>query len=49
MWSIDASFALHKEMRGRIVMSLNIGIGSLISLYLKQKINTESSTEAELV
>ena len=36
-------------MRGHLGASLTMGIGSIISLSLKQKLNTKSSTEAELV
>jgi hypothetical protein len=48
-WSVNASFAIHKDMRGHIGAVLALGHGTLMSMSLKQKINTKSSTEAELV
>jgi hypothetical protein len=49
MWSVDASFAVHKDMRSHTGAVLTLGQGALMSMSLKQKINTKSSTEAELV
>jgi hypothetical protein len=48
-WSVDASFAIHKDMRSHTGAVLTMGQGALMSMSLKQKINTKSSTEAELV
>jgi hypothetical protein len=48
-WSVDASFAIHKDMRSHTGAVLSLGQGALMSMSLKQKINTKSSTEAELV
>ena len=48
-WSVDASFAVHQDMRSHTGAALTMGKGSLISMSVKQKINTKSSTEAELV
>jgi hypothetical protein len=48
-WSVDASFAIHKDMRSHTGAVLSLGQGALVSMSLKQKINTKSSTEAELV
>jgi hypothetical protein len=48
-WSVDASFAVHKDMRSHTGAVLSLGQGALMSMSLKQKINTKSSTEAELV
>jgi hypothetical protein len=48
-WSVDASFAVHKDMRSHTGAVLLLGQGALMSMSLKQKINTKSSTEAELV
>jgi hypothetical protein len=48
-WSVDASFAIHKDMRSHTGAVLTLGQGALMSMSLKQKINTKSSTEAELV
>jgi hypothetical protein len=46
---VDASFAVHKDMRSHTGAVLSMGQGALMSMSLKQKINTKSSTEAELV
>jgi hypothetical protein len=48
-WSVDASFAVHKDMRSHTGDVLSLGQGALMSMLLKQKINTKSSTKAELV
>jgi hypothetical protein len=48
-WSVDASFVVHKDMRSHTGAVLSLGQGALMSMSLKQKINTKSSTEAELV
>ena len=48
-WNIDASFAVHPDCKSHTGACLTIGHGSVISIYAKQKINTKSSTEAELV
>jgi hypothetical protein len=49
LWSVDASFAIHKDMRSHTGAVLTLGQGALMSMSIKQKINTKSSTEAELV
>jgi hypothetical protein len=48
-WSADASFAIHNNMRSHTGAVLSLGQGALMSMSSKQKINTKSSTEAELV
>jgi len=48
-WSVDAAFAVHEDMRSHTGAALTMGKGALLSMSLKQKINTKSSTEAELV
>jgi len=48
-WWIDASFAVHPNMRSHTGGVMTMGRGSAISLSTKQKINTKSSTEAEVV
>jgi hypothetical protein len=48
-WSVDASFAVHMDMRSHTGMALTLGRGALISGSYKQNINTKSSTESELV
>jgi hypothetical protein len=48
-WYIDASFAVHKDMRSHTGATMTLGSGVICSISTKQKINTRSSTEAELV
>ena len=48
-WWIDASFAIHDDMRSRTGSMMSLGKGALYSASSKQKIMTSSSTEAELV
>jgi hypothetical protein len=48
-WSIDASFVPHSDMKSHTGGCATFGKGSLSSTSKKQKLNTRSSTEAELV
>ena len=48
-WIVAASFAMHQDMRSHTRAALTMGKEALISMSVKQKINTKSSTEAELV
>jgi hypothetical protein len=48
-WWIDASFAVHPDMRSHTGGMMSLRKGSVYSLSRKQRINTKSSTEAELV
>ena len=48
-WWVDASFAVHPDYKSHTGVTMSMGKGSPISLSCKQKINTRSSTEAELV
>jgi Reverse transcriptase (RNA-dependent DNA polymerase) len=48
-WWIDASFAVHPDMRSHTGNTMSLGKGSVYSTSKKQRINTKSSTEAELV
>jgi hypothetical protein len=48
-WMVDASFAVHPNMRSHTGCAASAGKGSFLSVSSKQKINTKSSTEAELV
>ena len=49
IWSIDASFAVHTDMKSHTGYCMSLRIGSPISGLSSQKINTRSSTESELV
>ena len=48
-WWIDASFGVHPDMKSHTGATMMIGKGSVYSMSTKQKVNTRSSTEAELV
>ena len=48
-WYVDASFAVHANMRGYTGGALTMGRGFPIGSSTKHKINTRSSTESELV
>jgi len=48
-WWIDASFAVHQDMCSHTGATMSLGKGGIYSSSTRQKINTKSSTEAELV
>jgi hypothetical protein len=48
-WWVDASFATHDNCRGHTGATVSLGKGSVIGMSKKQKINTRSSMESELV
>ena len=48
-WYIDASFAVHQDMKGHTGAGLTMGKGAVYNRSTKQKINTKSSTETEVV
>ena len=48
-WWIDASFAVHVDYKSHTGACLSFGRGCPVNISSKQKINTRSSTEAELV
>ena len=48
-WYIDASYAIHPDMKGHTGGVLTMGNGAIIAKSLKQKLNARSSTEAELI
>jgi hypothetical protein len=48
-WFIDGSFAVHNDMKGHTGGRMTLGKGSVINKSTKQKINTKSSTETELI
>ena len=48
-WNIDSSFAIHPDCKSHTGACLTSEHGSVLSISTKQKINTKSSTEAELV
>jgi hypothetical protein len=46
---VDASYAVHKDMKSHTGGVVSFGRGAIMSKSSKQKLNTKSSTEAELV
>jgi hypothetical protein len=48
-WWVDASCATHGDCRGHTGAMMPLGRGSIIGISRKQKLNTKSSTECELV
>jgi hypothetical protein len=48
-WWVDASFDVHPNMRGHSGGGLSLGRGFPIVSSMKQKLNTWSSTETEIV
>ena len=48
-WWIDAAFAVHPDMKSHTGATMSMGKGSVYSTSVRQKLNTKSSTEAELV
>ena len=48
-WWINASFAVHPDMKSHTGAVMSIGKGRVINMSNKQKLNTRSSTEVELV
>jgi hypothetical protein len=48
-WWIDASFAVHPNMRSHSGAVVSLGKGAVYGMSSKQKINTKRSCEAELV
>ena len=48
-WYVDASFAVHPDFKSHTGACVTFGTRAAISMSRKQKLNTRSSTEAELV
>jgi hypothetical protein len=48
-WYVDASFAVHADFKSHTGAAMTYGSGAPITMSRKQKLNTRSSTEAELV
>ena len=48
-WWIDASFAVHTDMKSHTGVTMSMGKGAIYSTSRKQKHVTHSSTEAEIV
>jgi hypothetical protein len=48
-WYLDATFAVHSDFKSHTGACMTLGQGAITSISTKQKINTRSSTKAELV
>jgi hypothetical protein len=48
-WYIDAAFGVHTDMKSQTGSIFTMGKGSVISDALKQKVNSRSSTKAEII
>jgi len=48
-WWVDASFAVHTDMKSHTGGCMSLGKGAVCSTSTRQKLNTKSSTESELV
>ena len=48
-WHIDAAHQSHNDMKGHTGATLTMGKGGVLNNSTKQKINTRSSTESEIV
>ena len=48
-WYPDAAFAVHSDFKSHTGAVLTLGKGAVNTISAKQKLNTRSSTEAELV
>ena len=48
-WFVDASYAVYADCKGHTSAIMTFGNGAVTSFSQKQKINTKSSTEAELI
>ena len=48
-WWVDAAYAVRDSCRSQTGSTMSLGLGTIMSKSTKQKINTKSSTESELV
>ena len=48
-WYVDAAFAVHSDMKSHTGSTFSLGKGMIVSDSTKQKVNSRSSTEAELI
>jgi len=48
-WWVDSSYAIHSDMKSHTGIYMTLGKGATYKASCKQKLNTKSSTEAELV
>ncbi len=48
-WHVNAAFTIHKDMKSHTGATMSLGSGTICSISTKQKVNTQSFTEAELI
>jgi hypothetical protein len=48
-WCVDGSYAVHPDMKSHTGGMLSMGKGAVYGTSIRQKLNTKSSTEAELI
>ena len=48
-WWVDGSYAVHPDMHSQTGGTMSLGKGAIIITSIKQKMNTKSSTETELI
>ena len=48
-WYVDASYGVHSDCKGHTGMMMTLGAGASMSMSKAHKLNTKSSTKAELV
>jgi len=48
-WYVDASFAVHPDFKSHTGAAMTMGEGCVQTMSRKQKLNSRSSTEAELI
>jgi hypothetical protein len=48
-WYVDAAFAVHDDFKSHTGATMTLGDGVILGGSTKQKVNTRSSTEAELI
>ena len=48
-WWVDASHAVHPDMRSHTGAMMTLGKGAVYATSVRQKLNTKSTTESELV
>ena len=48
-WYVDASYGTHSDLKGHTGMIMTMGKGAAMSASKKHKLNSKSSTEAELI
>ncbi len=48
-WYVDASFAVHPDMKGHTSGAMTMGTGFPLDKSTKHKLNTRSSTESKIV